>query len=483
MKARIALMVLFLFVSLASSVSAAEPQKRVLSGIELTGGDSFTDVKISLENNAYQALGDLATQKYVIDAILENTDLKDGKSISVSPRGSKLINSITAVQSGTSKVKLRLHFKELIKNINEGLKIEQGAAEITLRLDQAVIMAAVADRKAGRPTAAERKAREEKKNSATPAGAPETPKSETAQTEQEKADVNEAADVAPDNTEAAATAGALPEGDVNAEKKNDGDAPDDSEMAQAAKGILDELKKNSGSEPVDFNEKKDKTLLNLFGVTTAGNDPTLTEVPDIDAEVEKEEASLAGVGNHLPDLTSLYWMAGLVFLLAAAWFLYRKISSGGKIIPNLNLDKPLKVLSTQKIDDNQNLMMVETDGRRFLISSNGSDTRLLAQLDDQQSEDSDLSKLIPDMSQSLPAAKSEEKPFKKTALKIEQSNEKSRRTKEGVRPSFFGGKADGSGSSGGESVGKVKANDAEIHKGQSIPGMAQRLKDLRKRLD
>jgi len=266
-------------------------------------------------------------------------------------------------------------------------------------------------------------------------------------------------------------------------KQSDGDSSDESEKVDDVKCILDGLNKNAenGGDSISFDEKKDKTLLNLFGFTTAGNDPQLTEVPDGDSEADEEEAVMAGVGKNLPDLTSLYWMAGAVFLLAAIWFLYRRFSLSGKLLPNLNLDKPMKVLSTQKIDDSQNLMMVEIEGRRFLISSNGSDTRLLAQLDDQQDENSDLSKLVPDMSRSVPVIKPESRIKQKTSLKPDSSTDNRRRAQDGARPSFFGGNKSASGAETAKSGKTVP--DADVHAGQSIPGMAQRLKNLRKRLD
>ncbi len=427
MKARIIL--IFLIALMLLPAGAWSAPKRILDSIKVGGDAKTAEIKFGVRNNDSLSLGEFKNKKYVIDTIMPNTSLKRGKAINIKVKGSALINSVSAKPYGKSKVKLRIHFKEMTRNVLKGMKIERGADGVTLRINKALVLAEA-----------------------------------------------KAAKLAP-SEEVVEERVAEPELPALAEVKGaeDGAAAEDA-LAAASKGKADPEGKTLDSE--QFKQKKEKLLKNLFGHKMEEKKEAAAGIVEKKDDEEKLAAKVEDVkiGNKLPDMTSLYWMAGMLIIIGAIWLLVKRLRGN----PFSGFEQPIKVVASQNIGGRQRLMLIETEGRRFLIASNGTETRLLAQLDEGQDlGNADLSGLVPDGNVSLfPQAVESKIVPQETASAPAPKKQAPRRTSSGQRPSFFGG---GQNSAAGQGDQYPDASKASTPK-ETVPGLEKRLKELRKHL-
>ena len=121
--------------------------------------------------------------------------------------------------------------------------------------------------------------------------------------------------------------------------------------------------------------KRGKMLDELFGKKKAkvGASAETTGVSKPD-DAEKTRI----LKGEETDLTVLYLTIGMILIVAAAWFFVRR----GRIITLAQIGGSLDIVQTLKIGGKQKLMVVDSEGKRLLLSSNGKkNIKLIAELD------------------------------------------------------------------------------------------------------
>ena len=365
----------------------AEPD-RMLTAITVDGTDTVVRVRLALDGNNGRPLGKVYFGGQKVRVVVEKTALKDKKAIVVQSKDS-LLKQVEARASGRN-VEIQLILNQKVDSILENILFQPGPAATVVEL---------------------RKPAFYQKNQAAPPVLPpllaEKPK-----------------EVPTAKPEAAPVAAPTPAAQPT--------APADDHLAQNLIPLVtpEGLEGNEAPTPapkrVDpaFQEKREKALAKVL--KSSGDEGR--------APRDEEGKTPLQVGVAAPDLTNLYLMAAVILIVALVWFAVRR----NRRFLHAGFDEPLRVIKAQSIGPRQKLLIVEADGRRFLISTSEKEVHFLSELGYAQTPDEQMADAMsgnvsrlragskPDLLRSLP-----------TISTVPPLNQTSGR-RGGRRPSFFG---------------------------------------------
>ncbi len=353
------LVLLVCLIAYAPEVKAAKAT-RTLTGIDFSADDALSQIHLAFEGDTARPLGRVYYSDKLIRVVISKTSLAKGqKKLLITPKDDLVTKVYAYPRKGA--IQLKIYLKKKVQSIMERIDFEPGATVSTISFRKEPFYTRLAQRE--RPGAQIVQVIETGTKTPDMADDEEKPTAATVNSLLPLVNPkrNPAASATPDPLAEAArqkTLAQLLGEDAEEATAGVGEKKNDELIAAAKENKAKDVAADAGKPPSDpmLDDSKVETVLPNMG--------------------EKRDG-IQGVGDFAPDLTNLYWMAGMMVLVALLWLLARR----GKLMNLQGVNGPLKVIKSQSLGGKQRLLIVEVEGKRLLLSSSDKELRLITEID------------------------------------------------------------------------------------------------------